>query len=68
MRTSSISRFVLALVALLPLHTGTAAARFDTQAIERLTSAKGQLNEQEGTFKVSAPRTDLYRFAPPARV
>lgn len=31
----------------------------NTQQIERLTGAKGQLNEQEGTFKVSSPRSDL---------
>lgn len=31
----------------------------NTQEIERLTGAKGQLNEQEGTFKVSSPRSDL---------
>jgi hypothetical protein len=31
----------------------------NVQEIERLTGTKGQLNEQEGTFKVSAPRSDL---------
>jgi hypothetical protein len=29
------------------------------QEIERLTGAKGQANEKEGTFKVSSPRSDL---------
>jgi hypothetical protein len=35
------------------------SAAFNTQQIETLTGAKGQLNTQEGTFKVSAPRSDL---------
>jgi hypothetical protein len=30
-----------------------------TTEIERLTGAKGQLDEKEGVFKVSVPRTDL---------
>src|SRR5262249_42642774 len=32
---------------------------FDTAKIEELTGAKGALNEKEGVFKVSAPRSDL---------
>ena len=31
----------------------------DTAKIEQLTGAKGELNAQEGVFKVSVPRTDL---------
>jgi len=31
----------------------------DTAKIEQLTGAKGELNTQEGVFKVSAPRSDL---------
>jgi Domain of Unknown Function (DUF1259) len=31
----------------------------DPVTIERLTGAKGELNEKEGVFKVSMPRTDL---------
>jgi hypothetical protein len=31
----------------------------DTAKIEQLTGAKGELNTQEGVFKVSVPRTDL---------
>jgi hypothetical protein len=34
-------------------------AALDTATIERLTGAKGELNEQEGVFKVTVPRTDL---------
>jgi len=35
------------------------AAALDTAEIERLTGAKGQLDEKEGVFKVSVPRADL---------
>jgi hypothetical protein len=38
---------------------GTASSSLDTQRIEQLTGVKGQLNEKEGTFKVSVPRSDL---------
>jgi len=31
----------------------------DTAQLEQLTGAKGQLDEKEGVFKVSVPRTDL---------
>jgi len=33
--------------------------KFDTAKIESLTGLKGAMNEQEGVFKVSAPRSDL---------
>jgi hypothetical protein len=36
-----------------------ADARLDTAAIERLTGVKGELNDKEGVFKVSVPRSDL---------
>jgi hypothetical protein len=36
-----------------------AQSKFDTAKIEQLTGVKGELNEKEGVFKVSAPRTDL---------
>src|SRR3989454_9788584 len=32
---------------------------FDTASIEQLTGAKGKLDEKEGAFKVSVPRSDL---------
>src|SRR5262245_7303240 len=35
------------------------AAPLDTAKIEELTGAKGKLDEHEGTFKVSSPRSDL---------
>src|SRR5205809_155055 len=31
----------------------------DTARIEQLTGAKGKLDDKEGVFKVSVPRTDL---------
>ena len=36
-----------------------AAPALDTAKIEQLTGAKGELNAQEGVFKVNVPRTDL---------
>src|SRR5919109_2703709 len=36
-----------------------ADTRLDTATIERLTGVKGELNEKEGAFKVSVPRSDL---------
>jgi hypothetical protein len=36
-----------------------AAAQLDTTKIDELTGLKGKLNEQEGVYKVSSPRTDL---------
>jgi hypothetical protein len=47
----------LALV--LPLLCEAAESAMDTSAIERLTGAKGALDEKEGVFKVSVPRKDL---------
>jgi hypothetical protein len=48
-----------------------AGTKLDTALIERLTGAKGKLDEKEGVFKVSVPRSDLavtaagVRLAPP---
>jgi len=39
--------------------TLAAVGKLDTAKIEQLTGIKGELNEKEGVFKVSAPRTDL---------
>ncbi len=36
-----------------------AAVKLDTEKIEQLTGAKGTLDEKEGVFKVSMPRSDL---------
>ena len=36
-----------------------ADTQLDTAKIEQLTGVKGELNEKEGVFKVSVPRTDL---------
>jgi uncharacterized protein DUF1259 len=36
-----------------------AEAKFDTAKIEQLTGVKGELSENEGVFKVTAPRSDL---------
>jgi hypothetical protein len=43
----------------LPSVSQAAESAIDTGAIERLTGAKGALDEKEGVFKVSVPRKDL---------
>ena len=42
-----------------PAFAATPKPPFDTAKIEELTGAKGALNEKEGVFKVSVPRSDL---------
>jgi hypothetical protein len=42
-----------------PAHASAAPPALDSARIEELTGAKGQLDEKEGVFKVSVPRTDL---------
>jgi hypothetical protein len=50
---------VATLGALLAPPRAWARPGLDTAQIEQLTGAKGQLDEKEGVFKVSVPRTDL---------
>jgi len=55
-------RKFIAVLALATTSSALAApprASFDTGRIEQLTGAKGVLNETEGVFKVSVPRSDL---------
>jgi hypothetical protein len=40
-------------------QSAKAPAKLDTARIEELTGAKGKLDEKEGVFKVSVPRSDL---------
>src|SRR4051812_32664146 len=49
----------IGVVALVANSALAAAPAFDTAKIEELTGAKGVLNDKEGVFKVSAPRSDL---------
>src|SRR6266404_8986543 len=66
MRNLKISASATAIILVL-LTTGllltslsqAAESAMDTGAIERLTAAKGALDEKEGVFKVSVPRKDL---------
>jgi hypothetical protein len=51
--------FVLMPALVLAQNSSSSAVGLNTQQIEQLTGAKGQLNEQERVFKVSVPRTDL---------
>ena len=62
---SGRSRLVVSILAGAVLCSGSfafgeaAGTAIDTRAIERLTGAKGALDEKEGVFKVSVPRKDL---------
>jgi hypothetical protein len=49
--------FVLMPALVLAQNSSSSAVGLNTQQIEQLTGAKGQLNEQERVFKVSVPRT-----------
>jgi hypothetical protein len=66
MRSSKVNesgRFIIsaAMIAVLCVASLSRAEEtaMDTGAIERLTGAKGMLDEKEGVFKVSVPRKDL---------
>jgi hypothetical protein len=48
------------IVACLLRSAVSTAAPLDTAKIEKLTGLKGQLNEKEGVFKLSFPRSDLH--------
>jgi hypothetical protein len=62
---SGRSQLVVSIVVAAMLCSGSLAlgeaarTAMDTGAIERLTGAKGALDEKEGVFKVSVPRKDL---------
>ena len=51
--------FGLVLAALTIGSNAAEAKKLDTAQIDELTGLKGKLNEQEGVYKVSSPRTDL---------
>src|SRR5260370_11228301 len=65
MRNLISARTVPLILVLLPtavcptLLSQAAESAMDTGTIERLTAAKGALDEKEGVFKVSLPRKDL---------
>ena len=56
---SNLTILLAALLAMPAFAETPAKAPFDTAKIESLTGAKGALNEKEGVFKVSVPRSDL---------
>src|SRR5512136_353506 len=51
-----------------PARAASLKAPLDTAQIEQLTGAKGQLDEKEGVFKVSVPRSDLQLTAAGVKV
>jgi len=59
MRTKLVAITLVGFVATPVLAAAPPKTSFDTAKIEKLTGAKGTLNEKEGVFKVSVPRSDL---------
>ena len=53
------TRLLLATATLSILTIAASAATPDAAKIEQITGLKGKLNEQEGVFKVTSPRTDV---------
>jgi hypothetical protein len=54
-----ISSALLCCVAILVLRANGGESTLDTAKIDEITGLKGAFNQQEGVFKVSAPRTDV---------
>src|SRR6266850_827881 len=51
--------FTLLFAASIIASKAAESKKLDTAQIDELTGLKGKLNEQEGVYKVSSPRTDL---------
>ena len=64
-KESEMTNRMVMVAALLWSGVVAAAPALDTAQIEQLTGAKGKLDEKEGVFKVSVPRSDS-RSSPPA--
>jgi len=58
-KETAIILILLTTAVFLPSLFQAAESAMDTGAIERLTGAKGALDEKEGVFRVSVPRKDL---------
>lgn len=57
--TFSTIAFALALAAAAATASAAQSKKLDTAQIDELTGLKGKLNEEEGVYKVSLPRTDI---------
>jgi hypothetical protein len=68
MRPLKMGLVLLSALALSPLASADSAGRLDTARIEQLTGMKGKLDEKEGVFKVSLPRTDIEARAAGVRI
>src|SRR5678810_47034 len=54
-----MKKLMLGLLVLGSINLAASTVPIDTAGIERLTGAKGKLDDSEGVFKVTMPRTDL---------
>jgi uncharacterized protein DUF1259 len=59
MHDAIVPAVFFSVLALPALAAQSPKSGLDTRQIEQLTGAKGQLDQKEGVFKVSVPRTDL---------
>src|SRR5437588_6061484 len=55
---SKMSQIALGIFLVAATSSGQ-GTKLDTAKIDEITGLKGKLNEQEGVFKVSSPRTDI---------
>jgi Domain of Unknown Function (DUF1259) len=55
----TITRLIVVAASVACFSSTTSAYALDTASIEKLTGASGKLDEKEGAFKVSVPRSDL---------
>src|SRR5262245_26274597 len=53
------ARLALVLIASSAIAYSATGAPLDTAKIEQLTGAKGKMDEKEGVFNVSMPRSDI---------
>src|SRR5204862_4785214 len=58
-QTLSKAGFAIALAIVTLASNAAQSKKLDTAQIDELTGLKGKLNEQEGVYKISSPRTDL---------
>src|SRR5881409_3263605 len=56
---TSTKNFLLRTTILLGIISSTFAGDFNTARIDELTGLKGKMNEKEGVYKVTFPRTDV---------
>src|SRR5713226_2869085 len=57
--TASPMKKLFILAAIFAATSSSALAALDTAKIDNLTGLKGKLNEKEGVYKITSPRSDV---------